>query len=94
VAIPTIDAFIERVADVRSRCERIGRDPASVEIIATGQWRMLDVRDGLDAEQMRDDLGRLAACGTDWVTFNLCGDDPGASIETLEWFAQELIAAG
>jgi hypothetical protein len=29
--------------------------------------------------------------GTDWVAFNLCGDDPSVSIETLEWFGREVI---
>ena len=52
---------------------------------------MLDIRNGLDAEAMRDDVGRLTEIGTDWVAFNLCGDDPNASIETLEWFGSEII---
>ena len=43
-------------------------------------------------QRMRDDVGRLADCGTDWVTFNLCGDDPEASIDTLRWFSEEIIA--
>jgi probable F420-dependent oxidoreductase len=93
VAIPTVEAFADRVADVRDRCVVAGRDPETLEIINSGVWSMLDIRRGLSAEQMRDDVGRLADCGTDWVMFNLCGDDPNASIETLEWFGQELIAA-
>lgn len=93
VAIPTIDAFGARVADVRARCEAIGRDPATLDIVNTGIWSMLDVRNGLDAERMRDDVGRLAEIGTDWVAFNLCGDEPDASVETLEWFAAEMIGA-
>ena len=91
VPIPTIDAFARRVADVRARCEAIGRDPATLAIVNTGIWSMLDLRDELDAEQMRDDVGRLAEIGTDWVAFNLCGDDPDVSIETLEWFAAEVM---
>ncbi len=91
VPIPTVDAFADRVADVRARCEAIGRDPATLEIINTGLWGMLDIRSGLDADEMRDQVGRLADCGTDWVTFNLCGDDTNVSIETIEWFGQEII---
>jgi probable F420-dependent oxidoreductase len=91
VAIPTLDAFATRVADVRARCEAAHRDPATLQIVNTGIWGMLDVRRGMNAEQMRDDVGRLAAIGTDWVAFNLCGDDPDASVATLEWFAAEVI---
>jgi probable F420-dependent oxidoreductase len=92
VAIPTLDDFVRRVVDVRSRCAAIGRDPATLEIINNGVWPMLDVRAGMSAERMRDDVGRLAEIGADWVTFNVCGDEPQASIDTLEWFAAEVIA--
>ena len=78
--------------DVQARCEAAGRDPGTLEIVNNGIWRMLDVRDGLSIEQMQDDIGRLKAGGTDWVTFNLCGDDPDVSIETLQWFSDEIIA--
>ena len=91
-AIPTVDAFAARVGDVRVACERHGRDPATIEIVNTGIWRMLDIRAGLDAERMRDDVGRLAEVGVDWIAFNICGNDPDASIETVEWFASEIIA--
>lgn len=89
--IPTLAAFGERVADVRARCEVAGRDLATLQIINTGIWSMLDIRNGLNAEQMRDEVGRLTEMGTDWVAFNLCGDDPSVSIETLEWFGREVI---
>jgi len=90
-AIPTIADFAARAADVRSRCEQAGRAPLTLDIVNAGVWRMLDVRDGLNAERMRDEVGRLAACGTDWIIFNVCGDDPNASIDTIEWFASELM---
>ena len=90
--IATIEEFARRVDDVRARCEAARRDPATLEIIHTGIWPMLDLRRGLDAEQMRDDVGRLVALGVDWIAFNLCGDDPDASIETLEWFGSEIVS--
>jgi probable F420-dependent oxidoreductase len=90
--IPTLEDFGVRVEDVRARCEAIGRDPATLTIINTGLWRMLDIRNDLNAEQMRDELGQMADMGTDWVAFNLCGDDPDVSIETIEWFAEEFIS--
>jgi hypothetical protein len=91
VAIPTIEDFADRVDDVFARCETAGRDPATMEIVNNGIWPMLDIRRAPNAEQMRDDVGRLAAIGTDWVCFNLCGDDPNASMDSLEWFAANVL---
>jgi probable F420-dependent oxidoreductase len=90
-AIPTIDDFALRVDDVRVACEQADRDPATLEVICTGVWGMLDVRSDLSAEKMRDEVGRLEEIGAGWIVFNLCGDDPDASIETLEWVASEMI---
>lgn len=92
VAIPTIAAFADRVADVRTRCARAGRDPAALEIVNAGVWRMLDIRDGLDATRMRDEVAQLAEIGTDWIVLNVCGDDPDVAIDTMEWFATEIMA--
>ena len=92
-AIPTLEDFGARVGDVHAACGRAGRDPSTLEIICSGVWGMLDIRNGLDAERMRDEVGQLTEMGTDWIAFNLCGDDPNASIETIEWFGSELISS-
>jgi probable F420-dependent oxidoreductase len=92
--IPTIEAFAARVDDVRIACERIGRDPSSMQIVNTGIWPMLDIRSHPGVERMRDDVGRLAALGVDWIACNLCGDDADISMDTVEWFGQEIISAG
>jgi hypothetical protein len=42
---------------------------------------------------MRDEVGRLRDIGTDWIVFNLVGDDPAVSHETVEWFGAQIIAA-
>jgi hypothetical protein len=91
-AIPTVEAYAQRLDDVRVACDRVGRDIATLDIVCTGIWGMLDIRNGLDADAMRADVDRLEAMGVDWIAFNLCGDDPNASIETLEWFGREIIA--
>jgi hypothetical protein len=90
--IPTVEVFLDRVADVHRRCEAVGRDPDSVEIICTGPWGMLDPRTGPEAEHIRDLVGRLREGGTDWVVFNVCGNDVGASIDAVRWFSDEIIA--
>lgn len=92
VPIPTLDDFVARVHDVRARCEAIGRDPVTLEIICNGIWPMMDVRTAPDFDAMRDHIGRLEAIGCDWIAFNLCGDDPQVSVETIEWFADEFIS--
>jgi hypothetical protein len=92
VPIPTIDDFGQRVIDLRGRAERADRDPSTIEIICNGVWPMMDVRNGLNPEHMRDEIGHLTEIGTDWVVFNLCGDDVEASIETLEAVAAAVIS--
>jgi probable F420-dependent oxidoreductase len=92
VPIPTIEDFALRVADVRARAEKIGRDPATIEIICNGIWPMMDIRKNPSPDQMRDDIGRLAAIGTDWVAFNLCGDNVQASLDSLEFAASAVIS--
>lgn len=77
---------------MHGRCEAVGRYPDTVEIIANGMWRELDIRKGLDAEPMRDEIGRLHEGGTDWAAFNACGDDLEASLDTVQWFSDEIIA--
>lgn len=93
-AIPSVADFAVRVADMRARAERVGRDPATIEVVCSGVWPMLDVRAGLDAERMKGDVARLADLGADWIAFNLCGDDPAASIDTLEAVAAAVTAQG
>jgi probable F420-dependent oxidoreductase len=90
-AIPTLEAYEARLFDVRAACECHRRDPATIEISNNGIWSMLDIQAGLNAEKMRDDVGRLANMGVDWIAFNICGHEPDASIDTLEWFASEII---
>lgn len=92
-AIPSTEHFLRRAADARDRCEAIGRDPATLEVISANPWPMLDIRARPDAEQMRELVGRLADGGTDWIAFNLCGDDVGASLDSVAWFADEIISA-
>jgi probable F420-dependent oxidoreductase len=91
-AIPTVEAYAQRLDDVRVACDRVGRDIAALDVVCTGIWSMLDIRNGLNADAMRADVARLETLGVDWIAFNLCGDDPNASIETLEWFGREIIA--
>ena len=68
-----------------------GRDPSTLEIVCTGVWPMLDVRTELDAARMSDEVARLEALGVDWIVLNVCGDDPDASVATVDWVAEHVI---
>lgn len=89
--IVDLDAFEHRVEDVRVACEQAGRSVNELEIVCTGVWGMLDLRDSLHASNMCADVDRLATMGVTSIVFNVCGDDPDASVETIEWFADAVI---
>lgn len=82
----------ERIAAFKIAAERHGRDPEEFDIVAMGGWPYFDVRRPWSAEQLRDDVGRLAEVGVDWIILTCCGDDADASVETIEAFAADVIA--
>lgn len=93
VPIPTLEDFAARVDDVRSRCDAAGRDPSTLEIICNGALPMMDIRHDPHAGKLVETVAFLESIGTDWAAFNVCGDDPAAMIDTVEWFAEHVIAA-
>ncbi len=90
--IPDLESMARRIDDVRAECDRVGRDIATLEIVVNGNWGLMDIRKNPSAEQMRDEIGQLDAMGVTWQCFNICGDDPDASIDTLKWVADAVIA--
>ena len=63
----------------------------AVEVVATGNWGLLDVREGWDAARLRDEAAGLAALGVDRVAMVICGDDPGAAENTVRRLGEELV---
>jgi hypothetical protein len=53
---------------------------------------MLDVRQGWDADQRREQVAELEALGVDWMAMLTCGDDPIAAEESLRRLGEEVIA--
>jgi probable F420-dependent oxidoreductase len=90
-AIVDLAAFARRVEDLAVACDRAGRQLSDIEIVNTGIWPMLDVRDGLDATKMRAQVAELESLGVSWIVFNVCGDDPDISIDSVEWVAANVI---
>jgi len=93
VPLPDLDALARRIDDVRVATAAAGRDVAEVEIIATGAWPMLDVRTGGSTQQLIDQVAALEQLGVDWVVCTVVGDDVGAAVDTVAWFAAEVINA-
>ena len=92
-AIPDMQTLARRIEDLAAACESNGRDIGDMDIAACGMWPMLDIRRDFDAGAMRADVERLHTMGATWAVFNVCGDDPIASQDTIAKFADEVIAA-
>jgi hypothetical protein len=59
--------------------------------VVMGLWPMIDVRKGRPADQYLEEIASLEALGVDWTISLSCGDDTGAAIETVQWFARDII---
>jgi F420-dependent oxidoreductase-like protein len=75
---------------IRSRCEEIGRDPASLRVSLHAWWGDDDWR--VAGERRVDYLGRLAALGVDRVMGLL--QESAASDEPIESLVEDARAAG
>jgi len=93
-AIPdhaALAAAIDRVLGAR---DRLGRASMPFDIVVTAALPTFDVRRPWNVEQVRDQIGRLQALGTTWLMINVIGDDPAASVATIQQFADDFIAEG
>ncbi|KJE25174.1 oxidoreductase, Rv2161c family [Frankia torreyi] len=91
-AVPGVDGFTRVVDDVRARLDAAGRPHDAVDVVATGMWPQLDVRQGWDAAAMLDDVATYAKLGADWIVIAVCGDDPAAAEDTVRRFGEEIVA--
>jgi probable F420-dependent oxidoreductase len=83
-----------RISGLEAAAERLGRDPAEIDVVLAGPWGMLDLRAGFEPERMRDEAGRLTELGVDWIVSLVCGDDLGASLATVDAVGAELVSPG
>jgi probable F420-dependent oxidoreductase len=89
--IEDLDVLARRIDEVRMAAESAGRKASDVEIVVMGLWPMIDVRKGRPADQYLEEIAALEALGVDWTISLSCGDDTGAAVETVEWFARDII---
>jgi hypothetical protein len=61
-------------------------------VVVAGPWGILDARGGLPTEKMLDDVGALEALGVEWVISLVCGDDLGASLDTIDALGADVVA--
>lgn len=91
--VPDLAAVRERLSMLRRELDRIGRDPAEVEIAVSGAWPMLDIRNGWDTDKVLSDVGELEALGATWIVSNAIGDDAAASEDTVRRFGDQIVQA-
>lgn len=87
-----LDDLARAIDDLRTRTQAAGRVPEDIEVVVAGIWPMLDVRNGWDADQRREQVAKLETMGVDWLAMLTCGDDPVAAEETVHRFGEDVVA--
>lgn len=88
--IPDLDALSRKMAELRELTVAAGRDPAAVEVVATGNLPMFDARVGWDSARLADEVAVMAELGVDRTVLVICGDDPGAAEDTVRRLGEDL----
>lgn len=89
-AIVDFDAMGRRIEQLEEECVKHGRDRSTLEVIVTGMWGWIDIRDGLDIPRMREEMEMLANMGADWVVGLSTGADVGAAEDTVRALGEGL----
>jgi probable F420-dependent oxidoreductase len=80
IAMDSTDALAEAIDDLRRRLERVGRDPADVDIC----W----AAPGGDLTALED----LARIGVTWVQVSVPGDSVEHAVDAISRYGEEVIA--
>jgi hypothetical protein len=81
-----------RIAQLREATVAAGRPVDAVDAVVTGNWPMLDIRTGWDADARLADLEHVEQLGADWVVVTVCGDDPAVAEETVQAYGEQVLA--
>ena len=90
--LDTPKALSLAVADLHSRLEELGRDPASIDISFSTGAGGDPAGDTFNAEAHLEGVAALAAIGVTWVQVGLPGDDLGRTLATIERYGEQVIA--
>jgi hypothetical protein len=89
--ISDLDALARRIDELRGVVEANGRALDDLDVVVTGLWPMLDVRQGWSVDERLAHVDELARLGVDWVVSTCCGDDPVAAEETVRAFGEQVV---
>jgi probable F420-dependent oxidoreductase len=90
-ALPDLDSFQSRIAELHQEMDRIGRARDEVELVATGVVPLLDERAPWNVEAYRERFAQLGELGITTIVVNACGDDPDVSLRSAQQFASDFI---
>lgn len=90
--IPDLDVLARRIEELRAATEKAGRRVDEVEVVVSGVWSMIDARRGWDVDAYLSLAEKVSALGASWIMVTCCGDDPGAAVEAVERFGQEVVS--
>lgn len=89
--MPDLAAIRAGIGRLHEGLDRAGRPHTDVDVAISGNWPMLDVRSGWDADRMIEQTAELAEMGVTWVVVNVIGDDAAASEDTVRRFGAEVV---
>ena len=90
-AIPDLAVLANRIDTLRARAEAHGRDPDTIEIVATSVVPLVDARRAWSRDDYAERFERLADLGVGSIIVNACGDDAVASEDGALRFAADFI---
>ena len=89
----TEDAFVMAASldDLRTRVGAAGRDPASIDVTFSTAAGGAPWSDAFDADAHLAAIDDLADLGVTWLQVGLPGDDPGAALEAVARYGEQVI---
>jgi probable F420-dependent oxidoreductase len=90
--LETIDDFAAMLDHLWACVDEAGRDRAEIDICIQALGAAPPGEDGFDAQQHLDTLGELAELGTTWTSTSVPGDSLDHALESLEQYAEGIIA--
>ena len=91
--LQNVAALRRRVEDLRIATARAGRHIEDVEVVAAGFLPPLDIRTGWPVDRHLEVIAELESIGVQTLLVTVCGDDPGASVESAHKFGGDFVRA-
>ena len=92
-AMDSVDALSAGIEDLRRRCDAAGRDWSTLDIGFTNLVRTHPGDTDFNAGEYLEGVERLASAGVTWVQVQLPGDSLAHTLEAIDRFGREVVAA-